>query len=332
MTRNGPLGRGALLAAALVAGCGGASSFDCPDRADGEAACAELPGVSGSVGFDDLAYSARLGRVLAPLRGDGVALVDPDSLEATMLAGFGDAGSAAEGAGLVLVADRDAGEIAAVDPATGDPVASAPTERRPDYVRYVEAAGEIWVTEPGSGVEIFRLDADAGEIARVASISTPGGPEGMAVSERRGEVYVHGPGGAILVLDIAGRAVTATWDYDCTSSHGIPALDDERGLLLAGCGADGEVHLIDVEDGRDLGGHATGGGESLMAFSAEAGHFYSRGDPGAPIAVLAAGDGLELLGEVQGSEKGHCLVADQRGDVWTGDEPGGQLIRIRDPY
>lgn len=324
--------RAVAAALALSSAACGSSAFDCPDHEGEPVECADLPDVSGAIRFDDLGYSAGLGRVIAPLRADGVALIDPDSLAVTLLGGFGDAGSATEGAGLILVADRDAREVVAVDPASGDRVASASTAGGPDYVRYVETAGEVWVAEPGSGVEIFRLELDPPALTAVDSIPTPGGPEGLTVSPTRGAVYVHGPGGQIMVLDVEGRTVDATWNYDCLGSHGIPALDDERGLLLAGCADGGEVHLIDLQDGRDLGGHAVGGGAALMAFSAESGHFYSRGDPGSSIAVLAAGDGLELVGEVEGSESGHCLVADDRGQVWTGDEPGGKVLRIQDPF
>jgi hypothetical protein len=28
---------------------------------------------------------------------------------------------------------------------------------------------------------------------------------------------------------------------------------------------------------------------------------------------------------------GHCLIADAEGNVWTGDEPGGEVVRIHDP-
>jgi hypothetical protein len=331
MTRSRPRAPRIIAPVAVLLAACGTSSFNCPDREGGPAACADLPGVSGSIRFDDLSYSAGLGRIIAPLRAKGVALIEPDGLDAAILGGFGDAGSAAEGAGVVLVTDRERGEVVAVDPASGERIASAPTARWPDYVRYVEATDEIWVTEPGAGIEIFRLDQDAAALDRVASVATPGGPEGIAVSATRREVYVHGPA-ALLVVDVDSRSVTATWSYDCAGTHGIPALDEQRGLLLAGCADNGEVHLIDLDSGRDLGGHATGGGAPLMAFSSVTGHFYSRGDPGTAIAVLAGGDGLDLLGQVEGSESGHCLIADASGNVWTGDEAGGQVVRIRDPF
>ena len=47
--------------------------------------------------------------------------------------------------------------------------------------------------------------------------------------------------------------------------HGFPRLDDRRGLLLAGCGSDGEVMLLDIyHDGRQLGHFKAGGGEPSL--------------------------------------------------------------------
>jgi hypothetical protein len=161
--------------------------------------------------------------------------------------------------------------------------------------------------------------------------ATGGGPEGIAASPTRHRVYVHGPGPAIIALDTGTHQVTDRWPYACTGAHGIPALDDPAGLLLAGCGTGGEVHLLDVGgDGADLGKYVGGSGAALMAFSPTRGHLYARGDPGATIATLQPADGLSVLDTTTGSEAGHCLAADDRGHIWTGDEPGGRLLRLDD--
>jgi hypothetical protein len=99
-------------------------------------------------------------------------------------------------------------------------------------------------------------------------------------------------------------------------------------MLLAGCDRGG-VHLLDIEgdDGADLGGRGVGDGAPLMAFSTVTGRFYARSDPGGKIESFTAAEGLPEGSPLDGSERGHCLVADDRGSVWTGDAETGELVR-----
>ena len=65
------------------------------------------------------------------------------------------------------------------------PLASAP-----DYVRYVAATKEVWVTEPGkSRIEIFALSN--ARPSHVGFIDVPGGPESLAIDEKRGRACDH---------------------------------------------------------------------------------------------------------------------------------------------
>ncbi len=287
----------------------------------------ELPGVSGGVGWDDINYSATLGRVIALARSHGVALVDPDTLDVTVLTGLGDAASATEGAGVLFVADRSVRRIVAVDPDTGIGIATAPLSRWPDYVRFDETNSEVWVTEPGAGVEVLAFDPDGPSLTVVDFVATSG-PEGLAISSLRRRAYVHGSGASIVAIDLDGRSVVDSWSYGCDGSHGIPAVDETDGMLLAGCGRGG-VHLLDIADdaGTDLGGHGVGDGAPLMAFSSTTGRFYARSDPGGKIESFTPASGLPEGATLDGSETGHCLVADDRGNVWTADADTGELVR-----
>src|SRR4051794_2571815 len=90
-----------------------------------------LPDGRPGIGFDDLRYSARLGRVIAPAGRTGdVDLVDPATRSVTAIGGFStglffvgghDEGptSADEGAGLVYVTDRSTMRLHIVDPVAG---------------------------------------------------------------------------------------------------------------------------------------------------------------------------------------------------------------------
>ena len=70
-----------------------------------------------------------------------------------------------------------------VDPAKGTIVAGAPLAGSPDYVRYVAATNEVWVTEPDKdGIEIFTLsDAKPPVPAHKAFLAIPGGPESLVI-------------------------------------------------------------------------------------------------------------------------------------------------------
>ncbi|MBW3579075.1 MAG: hypothetical protein KY462_15320 [Actinobacteria bacterium] len=159
----------------------------------------ELAGLDRPTNFDDLTYSSRLQRVLVPALDAGLYLVDPHTGEATRFEGLGAVYSAAEGEGMVLVADRDKSTIALVDPASGRLVASAATAAPPDYVRYVPATGEVWVTEKGNqaGIEIFTIGTpDAPTLVSMAFIAIPGGPEGLVTSTPRRRGYTQTSDGA----------------------------------------------------------------------------------------------------------------------------------------
>lgn len=316
-----------VLVVAAACGSGGGPTAPGPDKV------IDLPGAARPTKFDDLTYSSALRRVLVPALGAGLYLVDPLSGEVTRLEGLGSVYSAAEGEGMVLAADRRSSKLAVVDPSSGRVVASAATAGPPDYVRYVGATGEVWVTEKGGrpGIEVFRLGKPDGPmLVPTRFISIPEEPEGLTIGTSR--AYTQTTDGKVLAIDIQRREVARRWPTGCEESHGIPALDEERGLLLAGCASSGKAALLDAaHDGRRLGTHSVEGDEALMAH-APGGHFYLRADPGSRIATLEAtpeGD-LKLVRETTAPEAGHCLTADDLGHYWTCDQRGGKLLRYSD--
>ena len=119
-----------------------------------------LPGGERGVGFDDLVYSASLGRVLAPAGRSGrLDLVDPKTFKVEAIGGFTSADrfrgghgkgttSADSGAGLLFATDRDRRMVMLVDPRAKKIVGGAELAGSPDYVRWVEPQREVWVTEP----------------------------------------------------------------------------------------------------------------------------------------------------------------------------------------
>src|SRR5512143_3326512 len=120
-----------------------------------------IPGGAGGIGFDDLRFSDELHEVLVPAGRTGrLDLVDPASGAVVSVEGFSKADrrasghgegttSADSGQGFVFAIDRGDRTLAAVDPAAKRIVARARLAGGPDYVRWVGAAHEVWVTEPG---------------------------------------------------------------------------------------------------------------------------------------------------------------------------------------
>ncbi|MBW3575730.1 MAG: hypothetical protein KY450_12840 [Actinobacteria bacterium] len=134
-----------------------------------------------------------------------------------------------------------------------------------------------------------------------------------------------------MAVDVPGRAVTGRWATGCEETHGFPRIDDRLGVALASCAANGEVSLLDLDSGRELGRYELGGGEALPAYSERTGHFYVRADPGTAIATLQPSkDGLTLVRQVEVPEAGHCLTTDDRGHYWTCDAEHGRVLRFDD--
>jgi hypothetical protein len=181
----------------------------------------ELPGAADEIDFDDIAYSPRLQRVLVPARDSGLYLVEPDTATATRVPGTGNVASVDEGRGVLFLANRSASTLTAVNPVNGAVLSSVRTSASPDYVRYVDATGELWVTEPvAAGIEILTVsDGPTLVVGPVAFIAVPNGPEGFAIDLARKAAYTHA-GNDLIVIDLVTRVVTARWRPAATAPTG----------------------------------------------------------------------------------------------------------------
>src|SRR5438067_7230250 len=164
-----------------------------------------MPGGERGIGFDDLGYSAALGKVLVPSGATGrVNLVDPRTGAVESISGFsasaGSGGghgegttSADVGGGFLFASDRTRRTVNAVDLATRKIAATAQLGGGPDYVRWVGPTGEVWVTEPGrKAIEIFRFaPGPPPSFTMVATITFPDGPESLAIDAARVRGYTH---------------------------------------------------------------------------------------------------------------------------------------------
>jgi hypothetical protein len=98
--------------------------------------------------------------------------------------------SADAGGGYIFASDRGRSDVNVVDPKSSKIVGTVKLAGGPDYVRWVEPAREVWVTEPGKKqIEFFALDG--GKLVRKGVIDVPGGPESLVIDATRGRAYMH---------------------------------------------------------------------------------------------------------------------------------------------
>jgi hypothetical protein len=324
-----------VLLMSMPAAC--ASSSDSAPAGSGSDATVDVAGGS-SVIFDDLTFSKSLGRLVAAPGGTGkVNLIDPGTLDVTSIEGFSlGTASADEGGGLVFAADRTNNKLEVADPAQKKIVASVSIDSV-DYVRYSPVTHEVWITQPApSRIEVMTLpQASPPTPNHAAFIMLNGGPEGLVFDVTRKRAYAHLFSGNAVVIDVTSRAVVATWPTGCSMSHGIPAIDEARGFLFVGCRENAKVTVLDLDkDGKQLGSYTLGSGETILTYAPQLGHFYLRGDPGLPVAMLGVSStgGISLLGTVQSAERGHCETTDDRGNLWVCDTATGRLLRFPDTH
>jgi DNA-binding beta-propeller fold protein YncE len=316
----------------------------CASSADGVPVA--LPNGSSGIGFDDLRYSPSLHRVLAPAgRSGNLALIDPDSLEVSVVSGFGTsndysgghddgATSVDEGRGFLFVTDRTARKLFVVDAAAKKIVGSAPLGAGPDYVRYVATTDEVWITEPGAErIEVFTLPK-TGAVTPVstATIRVQNGPESLVVDAKNGRAYTHRWQSSSVVIDVKTRAPVAEWKNGCASSRGL-AVDEAHGFFFVDC-LEGTVSVLDARDGRILSSIARGSGFDVMGYNPKLGHLYLAGTSCACLVVLGVSSAgrLSFLGRFHATSSAHCATADDRGHAWVCDPDGGRLLRVNDPY
>lgn len=306
-----------------------------------------LPGGEGGIGFDDLVFAPGLHRLLVPAgRSGNLDLIDPATRQIVTIAGFSAQGrfvqghgegttSADAGRGLLFAIDRTALKLVVIDPATQAVVAMAGLASSPDYVRWVEPTGELWVTEPDEDrIEIFTLPASGPAVpSHKGFLAVPGGPESLVVDAAHGRAYTHLWKGTSLAIDLKTRAVVGHWPNGCGGSRGI-ALDAERGFLFAGC-AEGKAVVLDVNrEGAVLAALNAGAGVDIIAYNPRLSHLYLPGGKSGTMTILGVSKAgkLSLLETVKTVPGAHCAAADDLHQVWICDPAQGRLLLFSDQY
>jgi DNA-binding beta-propeller fold protein YncE len=287
-----------------------------------------------------------LKKVLAPGgRSGNLDLVDPGTLAVTAIGGFSTSTtfmlgshasgttSADEGSGALFAIDHETQSVRVVDPKAEAIVSSTMLAGAPDYVRWVESSSEIWVTEPGTGIEVLTVPP-GGAPVHAATIPVSNGPEAIVVDNARHRVYTNSFLGSTYAVDIAQRTIVGTWTNGCSPlSLGI-ALDEVRGFVFVACSG-GKVVVLDVANGGSkLGELAHGSGFDIISYSASLHHLYLPGGTSADLAIVGISPAgtPTLLGSAPTAKGSQEVTSDDRGNAWVADQANGRLLKVVDPY
>jgi hypothetical protein len=303
-----------------------------------------IPGGEGGIGFDDLVFSAPLRRFIVPGgRTGSVFLMDPASrhLEpvgaltkfAFWKGGHSQSATSADARSDVLfVADRTTKRLFALPVDGKGTPAATPLESDPDYVRWVETTGEVWVTEPdAAAIEIFRFDPKAPALVHSGRIPVRDGPESLVIDTAHGRAFTNTWHDRTLAVGLKERSVIAQWKNGCKDARGLDA-DRQRGLLFVGC-AEGMATVIDTAGKGKLAGQATtGGGVDIIAYAPSTRRLYVPSGRAATLEVfeVQADGSLRPLWRGTAAQHSHCVAVDDGGHVVVCDPPGGRLLFYED--
>jgi DNA-binding beta-propeller fold protein YncE len=306
----------------------------------------QLPDGKLGIGFDDLRYSARLHRVLVPGgRSGNLVLVDPDTLGIVTIPGFSTSSSFDSNGhdfgitsvddlgGLLAVTDRTSRRLSLVDVAAAAVVADTAVGSSPDYLRWVAATSELWVSEPDREViEVFSVTLAPPSVTLSGTIAVPGGPESLVIDQSRRRAFTHLWNGGTVAVEVERRTVGATWRNGCNDSRGI-AVDEVRGLVFAGC-AEGRVAVLDASDGRVISEQWVLDGVDVIDFSPSRRHLYASGQISANLGIFGVSTTGELgvLGLEDGTLYGHCVTTDDDGHAYVCDPRSGALLVDDDKF
>lgn len=304
-----------------------------------------MPDGSPGIGFDDLGFAAKIGKVLVPAgRTGNLDLLDPVTHKVIPLGGFSaqpswsgghDFGvtSADEGAGFLFATDRTSKKIAILDEKRQKIIAWQDLGGSPDYVRFVKATREVWVTEPDSErIEIFSLaTASPPRLRAKAVLPIPGGPESLVIDATRKRAYTHLWKAATVAIDLTSHQVISKWPNHCLGSRGI-ALDEKRGRLFAGC-AEGKAVVLDLDQGGKIVSELkAGSGIDVISYNPALSHLYLPGAKSATLTIIQVGPKGQLsrLRTFKTAEHAHCVTSDDKNGIWVCDPKAGALLYFQD--
>jgi DNA-binding beta-propeller fold protein YncE len=304
-----------------------------------------LPGADGGVFLDYLAYDATNHRVWVPAGGTArVDVIDAKTGDLTPIEGwptkemerrghkFNVGPSAATvGDGVVYIGNRGDSSVCAVDAKTLAKKGCVMLDSSPDGLQYVAATHEVWVTTPRDR-KIQIVDAKKpGELKVVGKVDFDGEPEGFAVDNKRRVFFTNlEDKDKTVVVDVAKRAVTKTWEPKC-GEDGPKGLvfDDKANHLLVVCPA--SIEVLDVgKDGAQVSRLDVGDGLDAVAWIASKRLVFAAAGRAEKMVVasLPASGALATVSTVATAKGARNAVASDDGTAFVADGPAGRILMV----
>ncbi len=298
------------------------------------------------ISFDDFTYDMQLRRVIVPAAETGqVALIDPASLQVQMISGFSrqadsanpmiGATSTAVSGGFLYGLDQATMSIKTIQLDAGSLISSTKVQAAPDYIRYVSATNELWVTEKSNHqIEVFSISADDPPLLQSTGvISVPNGPEGLVIDDLRGLAFTNRPDQSLTdVIQVMTHSVIAQWGSGCSSAKGL-ALDEDGGYLFVAC-AEGKLVVMDINnDGFQVTSQSFGGDLDAVAYNPNLHHVYLPSGASGVVAIFQLQKtSLRLLGTADTDINAKCMTVDDANNMWVCDPTNGQVFTIHDDF
>ena len=306
-----------------------------------------MPGAKGPVSLDLIAYDRAHGRVWVPVGDTGSvdvfdigssAFKRVDGFETTQREMRGEMrtmgpSSATIGDGVAYVGNRATSEVCAIDAQSLQRGNCLKLATPADFVTYVAATKEVWVTTPRDG-SLTLLDASTpAALKSKLVIKMPGSPEGSAVDADHKLFFTNlEDTNQTLVVDIESHAITATWSSGCSvAPHGI-AVDPARGLVIVAC-SDGLRILDAAHDGALLGKLDAGDGVDDIFYDAAKRLVYVAAANAKRLTIASIGDNGEatVIATAATAERARNAVADTDGNTFIADAATARLLIFAAP-
>ena len=326
---------GGLAFVATLLGCGSPTSPKRP-QVRGETAPGELalPGASGPVTVDFIAYERERDRVWIPVGETGsVDVFDIASRTFTRVDGFKTQerevrgrkrtmgpSSVTFGEGVAFVGNRASNEVCAIDTATLHLGACVTLDSAPDAVAYVATSREVWATTPKEH-SITIVDATSSPRVK-GKIQTAGEAEGYAV--HGGTFFTNYEDKNVTVaINVASHAIESTWPLQCSDGpRGLVATDT---LVIVAC--TNELEALDTrQTGRVVGKLDVGDGVDIIDIAGD--RVYAAASKAARLTVghVDATGALTAVETITTQEGVRNAVVDTRGRVYAVEPSRGALL------
>jgi hypothetical protein len=325
------------------------------------------------ISFDDFTYDSQLHRVIIPAGETGqVALIDPTNLQVQLISGFSrqvnsanpiiGTSSVAVAGGFLYGLDQETLSIKTIRLSTGELIASTPVQAAAEYIRFVSATNELWVTEKSlQQIEIFSVSGNDPPVPLLAgTISVPNGPQALIIDDQRGLAFTNRPNQSLTdVIQVMTHTVIAQWGNGCSSARGM-AIDENEGYLFVAC-EEGKLVMMDIgNDGYQITSQNYGGELDFVAYNPNLHHVYLPSSASGVLAIFqlqkllvdpettyASGKtpganptapspdlktSLLLLGTADTDVNAKCVTTDENNNLWVCDPKNGQVFIIHDEF